>query len=126
KKTDTTEQVFLTNHKPEPHVRRLSSESTTPATPLNICLIRVFLWLAAYLPRMPLEHREAVDWMRPAGSNMSASSDVVASHTSGAFHPSPPSWPRRSLYHTGLLHRGSMAIATSNTPCAITYDCSRI
>uniref|UniRef100_A0A5K3F6J4 Suf domain-containing protein n=1 Tax=Mesocestoides corti TaxID=53468 RepID=A0A5K3F6J4_MESCO len=30
-------------------------------------LIFVLLWLAAYLPRMPLEHRETQDWLRPGG-----------------------------------------------------------
>uniref|UniRef100_A0A5K3G221 IS701 family transposase n=1 Tax=Mesocestoides corti TaxID=53468 RepID=A0A5K3G221_MESCO len=30
-------------------------------------LSRVLLWLAAYLPRMPLEHRETRDWLRPGG-----------------------------------------------------------
>uniref|UniRef100_A0A5K3FB45 Uncharacterized protein n=1 Tax=Mesocestoides corti TaxID=53468 RepID=A0A5K3FB45_MESCO len=29
---------------------------------------------------------------------MSAPSVRSQSHTSGAFHPSPPRWPRRSLY----------------------------
>uniref|UniRef100_A0A5K3FUF4 Ovule protein n=1 Tax=Mesocestoides corti TaxID=53468 RepID=A0A5K3FUF4_MESCO len=36
RKTGTTEQTSLTNQKPEPHVRRLSSESATLATPLII------------------------------------------------------------------------------------------
>uniref|UniRef100_A0A5K3FS94 Replication factor C subunit 3 n=1 Tax=Mesocestoides corti TaxID=53468 RepID=A0A5K3FS94_MESCO len=27
----------------------------------------VLLWMTAYLPRLPLEHRETQDWLRPGG-----------------------------------------------------------
>uniref|UniRef100_A0A5K3FAW2 LITAF domain-containing protein n=1 Tax=Mesocestoides corti TaxID=53468 RepID=A0A5K3FAW2_MESCO len=37
KRNGTEEQVLLTNHKPEPRVRRLQSESTTLPTPLISC-----------------------------------------------------------------------------------------
>uniref|UniRef100_A0A5K3G2K9 Uncharacterized protein n=1 Tax=Mesocestoides corti TaxID=53468 RepID=A0A5K3G2K9_MESCO len=30
-------------------------------------LIRVLLWLSAYLPHMPLDRRETKDWLRPGG-----------------------------------------------------------
>uniref|UniRef100_A0A5K3FY79 Uncharacterized protein n=1 Tax=Mesocestoides corti TaxID=53468 RepID=A0A5K3FY79_MESCO len=35
-RTGTTEQVLLTNHKPEPHIRRHPPESASLATPLCI------------------------------------------------------------------------------------------
>uniref|UniRef100_A0A5K3FY39 Transmembrane protein n=1 Tax=Mesocestoides corti TaxID=53468 RepID=A0A5K3FY39_MESCO len=47
-------------------------------------LIRVLLWLAAYLPRMLLERRDTQDWLRPGWSNISNAS--AATHIE---NPSP-------------------------------------
>uniref|UniRef100_A0A5K3G7R6 IL4R n=1 Tax=Mesocestoides corti TaxID=53468 RepID=A0A5K3G7R6_MESCO len=38
------------------------------------------LWLAACLPRVPLERRGTQDWMKPTWSNMSVPSDVTTLH----------------------------------------------
>uniref|UniRef100_A0A5K3EVX3 Uncharacterized protein n=1 Tax=Mesocestoides corti TaxID=53468 RepID=A0A5K3EVX3_MESCO len=67
-KINTIEQALLTNHKPEPYVRRLPSDPPRWSRRSYILLlIRVFLWLAAYVPRMPLERRKTEDWLRPGG-----------------------------------------------------------
>uniref|UniRef100_A0A5K3G3I1 Secreted protein n=1 Tax=Mesocestoides corti TaxID=53468 RepID=A0A5K3G3I1_MESCO len=98
-KTGTTEQALLTNQNPEPRVRRLPSESTTLATPLIIyCISSMSFsgWLLTF--------SHAIGTQRDTGlaaarwSNMSAPYSVATSHASGAFHPSPLHWPRRSLF----------------------------
>uniref|UniRef100_A0A5K3F156 Secreted protein n=1 Tax=Mesocestoides corti TaxID=53468 RepID=A0A5K3F156_MESCO len=51
-KTSTTEQALLTNHKPEPQLKRLPSESTTLATPFIIycsSFVPVSGWLLIFL-----------------------------------------------------------------------------
>uniref|UniRef100_A0A5K3F115 Ovule protein n=1 Tax=Mesocestoides corti TaxID=53468 RepID=A0A5K3F115_MESCO len=57
-KTGTTEQALLTNQKPEPHVRRLSSESATLATPLIIYCISSMSF-SGWLPSFPACHSDA-------------------------------------------------------------------
>uniref|UniRef100_A0A5K3FS59 SRCR domain-containing protein n=1 Tax=Mesocestoides corti TaxID=53468 RepID=A0A5K3FS59_MESCO len=52
KKTGTTDQALLTNHKPEPHVRRLPSESIRLATPLYI-YCSSFVSFSGWLPVFP-------------------------------------------------------------------------
>uniref|UniRef100_A0A5K3G603 Secreted protein n=1 Tax=Mesocestoides corti TaxID=53468 RepID=A0A5K3G603_MESCO len=49
------EQALLTNHKPEPRVRRLPSESATLATPLIIYCIS-FMSFSGWLPSIPACH----------------------------------------------------------------------
>uniref|UniRef100_A0A5K3FWI2 Ovule protein n=1 Tax=Mesocestoides corti TaxID=53468 RepID=A0A5K3FWI2_MESCO len=55
KRTGTTEQALLTNHKPEPRVRRLPSESTTLAMPLIIYCTSVVSF-SGWLPSFPACH----------------------------------------------------------------------
>uniref|UniRef100_A0A5K3F4V0 Uncharacterized protein n=1 Tax=Mesocestoides corti TaxID=53468 RepID=A0A5K3F4V0_MESCO len=52
KKAGTTEHALLTNQKPEPRVRRLSSESATLATPLFIYCISSMSF-SGWLPSFP-------------------------------------------------------------------------
>uniref|UniRef100_A0A5K3EQZ3 Uncharacterized protein n=1 Tax=Mesocestoides corti TaxID=53468 RepID=A0A5K3EQZ3_MESCO len=82
KKTGTTEQALLTTQarttRQAPFIR---VHHAGHAAHYILLPIRVFLWLAAHLPRMPLERRGTEDWLRPVWSNMSAPSDV----TTGAW-----------------------------------------
>uniref|UniRef100_A0A5K3G039 Transmembrane protein n=1 Tax=Mesocestoides corti TaxID=53468 RepID=A0A5K3G039_MESCO len=73
KKTCTTEQALLNNHKTEQHFRNRPSESTTLATPLIIyCTSFVsfsgllLIFLACYW------YAGTQDWLRPVWSKMSA------------------------------------------------------
>uniref|UniRef100_A0A5K3EJ06 Inner membrane protein n=1 Tax=Mesocestoides corti TaxID=53468 RepID=A0A5K3EJ06_MESCO len=62
KKTRTTDNALLINNKPELNVIRVPHDVfDTHIHPL----IRFCLWLAAYLSRMPLEHSDTEDWLRP-------------------------------------------------------------
>uniref|UniRef100_A0A5K3F669 Uncharacterized protein n=1 Tax=Mesocestoides corti TaxID=53468 RepID=A0A5K3F669_MESCO len=109
-KVATTDKALLTNHKAGPQGRCRPPESTTLTTPLNICCTPFMSYI--HLPRMPLERRETQGWLRPASSNMSAPSDIATSHTSGAFHPSPPLWQHCSLYtalHSSLSLVGCLS-----------------
>uniref|UniRef100_A0A5K3FWC8 Uncharacterized protein n=1 Tax=Mesocestoides corti TaxID=53468 RepID=A0A5K3FWC8_MESCO len=54
-KTGTIEQALLTNQKPEPHIRRIPSESTTLATPCIIYSISVMSF-SGWLPSFPACH----------------------------------------------------------------------
>uniref|UniRef100_A0A5K3F735 Uncharacterized protein n=1 Tax=Mesocestoides corti TaxID=53468 RepID=A0A5K3F735_MESCO len=53
--TGTTVLALLTNHKPDPNVRRLPSESITLATPLIIYCTSVVAF-SGWLPSFPACH----------------------------------------------------------------------
>uniref|UniRef100_A0A5K3FGD2 Ubiquitin-like modifier-activating enzyme ATG7 n=1 Tax=Mesocestoides corti TaxID=53468 RepID=A0A5K3FGD2_MESCO len=63
-----TKQALLTNHKPEPHVRHLPSESSTLATPPIIYCFALASF-SGWLPSFPACHwiAETRDWLRPGG-----------------------------------------------------------
>uniref|UniRef100_A0A5K3FW74 Ovule protein n=1 Tax=Mesocestoides corti TaxID=53468 RepID=A0A5K3FW74_MESCO len=58
KKTGTTEQDFLTNHKPEPVVRRHSSKSTTLVEPITIYCFS-YASVSGWLHTFPASRRKA-------------------------------------------------------------------
>uniref|UniRef100_A0A5K3G3C4 ORM1-like protein 2 n=1 Tax=Mesocestoides corti TaxID=53468 RepID=A0A5K3G3C4_MESCO len=81
KKTGTTKQALLTNHRPGTHVRRLPSESTTLASLLIIYCTSVVSfsgWLPIFLACHLNENRR--DLLRPAWYNMSAPLHVTTLH----------------------------------------------
>uniref|UniRef100_A0A5K3F6F9 Uncharacterized protein n=1 Tax=Mesocestoides corti TaxID=53468 RepID=A0A5K3F6F9_MESCO len=57
KKTGTTKPALSTNHKPESHVRRLPSKSTTLAV-AHYIFLSVSNWLPIFLAA------ETEDWLR--------------------------------------------------------------
>uniref|UniRef100_A0A5K3EVN2 Phosphatidylinositol-glycan biosynthesis class X protein n=1 Tax=Mesocestoides corti TaxID=53468 RepID=A0A5K3EVN2_MESCO len=63
-------------------------------------LSRVLLWLAAYLPRMPLERRETQDWLRPGGRTCLRPNPTPHCHP--VEHPSP-NWKTTGTTEQALL-----------------------
>uniref|UniRef100_A0A5K3G2Y8 Secreted protein n=1 Tax=Mesocestoides corti TaxID=53468 RepID=A0A5K3G2Y8_MESCO len=69
KKTGTTEQGFIDQSEARATRQTPSTRVLHAGRAAHYILLfsRVLLWLAAYLPRVPLERREIQDWLRPGG-----------------------------------------------------------
>uniref|UniRef100_A0A5K3FQW6 Secreted protein n=1 Tax=Mesocestoides corti TaxID=53468 RepID=A0A5K3FQW6_MESCO len=63
----------ITNQNPTPGAVYPSQPRAGHAAQWILLLIHVFLFLAAYLPRIPFKRRETEDWLRSMWTNMSVS-----------------------------------------------------
>uniref|UniRef100_A0A5K3F877 Uncharacterized protein n=1 Tax=Mesocestoides corti TaxID=53468 RepID=A0A5K3F877_MESCO len=96
-KTGTTEQALLTIHKPEPHVRRCPSESTTLARPL-IVYCTSFVSFSGWLVTFPACYWKAERYRVGCGQVAQYVCALIRRHTA-----SPSAVELSSA--SGLVHR---------------------